>query len=37
MLRTAFMAKIEIGTMPWIAPKATFAGMPMPKMSRITG
>src|SRR5574341_969653 len=37
MLRTAFIAKIEIGTMPWIAPTATLAGMPMPKMSRITG
>ena len=37
MLRTAFMAKMEIGTMPWIAPNATLAGMPMPKMSRITG
>ena len=37
MLRTAFIAKIEIGTMPWIAPNATFAGMPMPNTSRITG
>ncbi len=37
MFRIAFIAKIEIGTMPWMAPNATLAGMPMPKTSRMIG
>ena len=35
--RQAFMVKIATGMIPWMAPKATLAGSPMPNSSSTTG